>query len=284
MRRSGCIIGMCVAVLAGPACAVDLPKAELMDVLGGHGCTLGEDSINAAIAAGLSMDDIRFIALTAQAEGVANAQGGYVVFDEDVCTIRLPDIQTQVRVDDPAIQAIAPYIREDYDTGTEIIVTEGCFAQNGAEVFRVRANGDADKANVEYLEFLAAHIMSGDLRFHAPSALGTPTGFQITVGDCAAAPNLADVAVSYPFIASHFGTYVRRVGAATPCGSDAFPASSYIAADIQGADVTQVENTDPTVNAWLYFELDIITYAAGWHEGMSGTSRGVPRPPLCHYP
>jgi hypothetical protein len=36
-------------------------------------------------------------------------------------------------------------------------------------------------------------------------------------------------------------------------------------------------------NAWMFFEVKIIGMAAGWFEGISSSSQGIPRPPLCRY-
>jgi hypothetical protein len=53
---------------------------------------------------------------------------------------------------------------------------------------------------------------------------------------------------------------------------------------LQGGDPDADEQTNPEVNAWLWFEFDLISMAAGWRDGMTGTEKGKPRPPLCHYP
>lgn len=54
-------------------------------------------------------------------------------------------------------------------------------------------------------------------------------------------------------------------------------------AEMQGMAVDGSGDATPPINAWLYFEYDLIAMAAGWREGMSWTSKGNLRPPLCHY-
>jgi hypothetical protein len=150
-------------------------------------------------------------------------------------------------------------------------------------LFRTLNNGDVQAANDDYMAFLGANIMSGNVRFYSPSPLSTPLGFQITTGDCARAPNIDVINASYEFIEAGFADYVRFAGANTVCGDPVTHNASRFTAQMQGFDVNEgaPENREQ-INAWLWLEFDLITKAAGWYEGMSVEHRGTPRPPLCH--
>ncbi len=271
-------------VLAGPDWDATSEQLAVLEFLGGQGCTLGDDSFAAAMANELDLEILKLTSLSAQATGQAAAQGNYLVFDASICTIELPDIQTTLAVGSPEIRAIAPYIRDEYEYAGETTVNEGCFLTDAVDVFTVRASGDLDRGTADYLDFLAAGIISGELRFFSPNPLATPLGFQSFAGDCANAPNMPTVTPSHDFIASHFGRYVRAIGEMSECGEPVSASALSIAAEFQGQSGDIFGDPDPTFNAWLFFEYELITMAAGWHEGLSGSERGSPRPPLCHYP
>ena len=275
------LLAVISGAIAGPAVA----EESLAEFLGAHGCTLGQSSEAAAQAAGFDADQIATLKATLLDNGSAKREGEWVVLGEEVCTIRLPHIQSEWAVSSPEIQIRAPYVADVYESGDEKIVEEGCFFVDAAAVFNELSYGDVDAGSEQYLTFLAANIISGDIRFYSPSPLRTPRAFQITSGECARAPNIDAIWENHPFIESQFNEYIRHVGAVTPCGEDVSYESNQIATKLQGFDLAAPEGVeqDP-VNAWLFFEWQTITMAAGWHEGLSGTSKGTPRPPLCHYP
>ncbi|WP_143831224.1 hypothetical protein [Octadecabacter temperatus] len=257
---------------------------QTFDFLARHGCTVSEESKDALANAGFLEPYTNAIIADALSRGVAKQEGAYVVLDASICTIELPDIQTTLAVGNPEIRAIAPYIRDEYEYAGETTVNEGCFLTDAVDVFTDRASGDLDRGTADYLDFLAAGIISGELRFFSPNPLATPLGFQSFAGDCADVPNMPIVTPSHDFIASHFGQYVRAIGETSECDGPASGSALSIAAELQGLSGDRFEDPDPTFNAWLFFEYELITMAAGWHEGLSGSERGAPRPPLCHYP
>lgn len=269
-----------------PAQPVALPETALpqtlMEFMGGQGCTFTPARDVPTRLAGFDPFEVEQLIAQSLEAGTATMAGDYVVLDPSICTIRLPQIVSEYSVDHPAIIAMAPYIREEDSDGVDTIGEEGCFIESATALFAELEGGDAQAGFDTFLAFVAAGIMSGDVRFYAPSPLVTPRGFQITSGDCGKAPNIDVVQASYPLIAQDFGTYVRRLGAATPCGERPSLASNYIAAELQGVEPGAQPAPDAPFNAWLGFEFDLITMAAGWHEGMSGDARGTPRPPLCH--
>ena len=275
------LCGLPLLLFAAPAGAEG--NAELLDFMGGQGCTIGADSRTAATGAGFAADAIDALAASALANGTGQQQGDYLVLDRTVCTILLPEIQSRFTVDSPEIRAIISPM-DHYAADGE----RGCFLMDPIEHFIRLYDGDEAAAQKGYIAFLAAGIISGNLRFYAPSPLATPVSWQVLSGDCSDVPNIQDIRRSHAFIASGFGEYIRLTREETRC-EDApadFGARDFSVAQ-QGADPQALlERTFEglEVNAWIWFEYDLITMAAGWHEGVDPKSRGNPRPPLCHMP
>jgi hypothetical protein len=272
-----------LACLSAQAAHAD--DAELLAFLGGHGCTIGIDSREAADEAGFDADQIDALVSTTLANGKADQQGQYVVLDQDICTIRLPDVQSDYTIASPEILAITSAIDAYAADGQP-----GCFLGDALFVFDGLKGGKSGAGFADFIAFIGAGIIAGDLRFYSPSVLRTPVGFQNVRGPCAAVPDIEVINRSYSALATGFGGYVRALGAEVPCNDDQNEGLSYdtsvmarYTATVQGYDLAADEQDQPNINAWLWFEYDLITMAAGWHEGMTGTERGTPRPPLCHY-
>ena len=264
---------------ATPALADD---ASLIAFMGGQGCTFGTDSRTAAEAAGHSAASIDTLIATALSDGRAEQQGAYVVLNAETCTIRLPDIASKYTVRSPEIIAVTSAI--DAHTGRDGLDDEpGCFLREPYAVFDALNGGAAGAGFADYIAFVAAGIISGDLRFYAPSPLATPVGYQSVAGACADVPNIDDIHRSHAFIESDFGAYIRILGSETACDGGWSENAMPYTAEIQGYQPGAPEEDQPEINAWLFFEYDTIAMAAGWHDGMTGTARGKPRPPLCHY-
>jgi hypothetical protein len=270
-------------LLAGPAAA---EEASLLDFMGGQGCTFGTDSRVAAGEAGFDAAAIDALIATTLANGTARLQRAYVVLEETICTIRLPYIQSPYSVASPEIVAITSAINAYAADGEP-----GCFLGEPHLAFDAMKGGSPRAGFAEYIAFIGAGIIAGDLRFYSPSVLRTPVGFQNVRGPCAVVPDIKVIDRSHVALTTGFGGYVRALGAEMPCEGDQigdipFDTSvmAHYTATIQGADPSDVITDQIKINAWLWFEYDLITMAAGWHEGMTGMGRGTPRPPLCHYP
>lgn len=274
----GLVVG--ALLLASPAAADERTFA----FLGALGCTVSEASRDALADAGFLEPYTNAIIDDALMRGVARQYGSYVVLDESVCTIRLPEITSRFSVDDPEVRALAPFIREEYSDGERIRVEEECFLEDPARAFTLFNGGAGPEGFNDFIAFIGAGIIAGDVRFYTTSPLVTPPGFQIVTGECAEVANIADIQASHAHIASHFGEYVRFVGANTVCGEPVTHEAGVFTAEMQGYDMDVDISDQPPVNAMLQFEFLFITMAAGWHAGMTGTDRGTPRPPLCHYP
>lgn len=259
-------------------------RADFLSLLGGHGCTLSVDSVDAAETAGTPREVVRDITAAALEDGSASEQGAYIVFADTVCQIRLPDIISKYATTDPEIRAGAPYVRETFERGGESYVEEGCFVEDAFNLFAEFENYDPRAGFDAFIAFTGAGLISGDVRFYATSPLTTPKGFQIVTGDgCADAPNVDQITENHQFLEQGFADYVRFVGRATECGDPVALEAGPFTAQLQGFDHSLDLADQLPINAWMDFEFLFITMAAGWHEGMTDLSRGTPRPPLCHY-
>ncbi|MEZ5797455.1 MAG: hypothetical protein R3D63_08345 [Paracoccaceae bacterium] len=264
-----------LALAATPACA-----DPLVDFLAGQGCTIGPESRAAALAAGFDAAAIDALIAETLADGRASQQRDYVLLDAATCTIRLPDIASPYTVNSPEIRAITSAIDAFAAEGEP-----GCFLQDATQAFD-RMKGGARGAGFDsYMAFLGAGLVAGDLAFYKPSPLQTPVSLQVISGDCAQVPNIEAIRRSHAFIAQGFGDYIRLKGAETLCGEEDWSQGAMdFAVTVQGADPAADPATQPEINAWLWFEYDLIAMAAGWRLGMTGTEKGIARPPLCHYP
>ena len=260
--------------LAGPVAADDLT-----DFLGRHGCTIGAQSRAAALAAGFTKAQIDALAETALADGTASRQRAYVVLDETACAIHLPDLADAETLAEPANAALVSAIDRFAADGDP-----GCFLLDASDAFRRRYPGD--DGNRRYLGFLARGIVSGEMRFFSTDPLRTPPSFQVLTGACAQVPGMGDISRSQRHISDRaFGSYMRLRMKAVDCDKPGHaPELAGFVATLQGADPQAVAKAEPPVNAWLWFEYDLIAFGAGWLDGASWVYKGDPRPPLCHYP
>lgn len=268
-------------LVATPAAA----NPELSEFMGAHGCTLGADSRAAAEAAGFGTEAVEALVAESLADGRAAQEGNYVVLDETICTIRLPVIESAYSVSSPEIIAITSAV--DAFAGDD---AAGCFLDDPVALFDTLKGGPAGAGFSDFISFVGAGLIEGDLRFYSPSILKSPFGFQSLAGPCANVPEREDIDRSHAALVTGFGAYVRALGAETPCDGDKAASLPFdqsvmarFTATVQGVDPEDQDPNRPNINAWLWFEYDLIAMAAGWHEGMSGVEKGTPRPPLCHY-
>jgi hypothetical protein len=264
-------------LLAQPAAADD---RALLDFMGGQGCTFGPDSRAAAVDAGFAEADVDAAVDKALAGGDARREGTYVVLEAQVCTIRMPEINSPYTVTSPEIAA--------FTSAVDAFVSEGqpgCFLQDAPAWFDLLKGGEQGAGFFDYADFVAAGLVSGDITLYREAPLETPRGFQIVVGDCAKVPQIEGIRRSHAILKQSFDPIIRSWGASTVCEPfGRFPREiEDMLVRLQGGDPAVYEPQDG-VNSWMQLQLFIISAAAGWHEGMTGTEKGVMRPPLCHYP
>jgi|GEM_PF-1442215 len=261
---------------ATPALADD---TALIGFMGGQGCTFGPDSRAAAITAGHDASAIDALITASLKDGRAKQEGAYTVLNAATCTIRLPDIASNYTVNSPEIVAITSAIDAYAAEGAP-----GCFLVEPFVAFDA-LKGKEGAGYFDTLNFLAAAIISGDLRFYGTSPLTVPPGFQVVTGACADLPDITAIRRNHDYIVHGFGPFIRALGATTPCARKEYDDPSLdLAARLQGVDPKSLVEDPLDVNAWLWMEYTMIALAAGWREDMTGTEKGTPRPPLCHYP
>jgi hypothetical protein len=264
-------------LLAQPAAADD---RALLEFMGGQGCTFGPDSRAAAVDAGFAEADIDAAVDKTLAGGDARREGAYVVLDAQVCTIRIPEINSPYTVTTPEIVA--------FTSAVDAFVSEGqpgCFLQDPLAWFDDLKGGKLGAGFLDYADFVAAGLIAGDITYYSETPLKTPRGFQIVVGDCAKVLQIKGIQRSHALLKQSFDPIIRSLGARTVCEPiGRFPREiEDMLVRLQGGDPAVNEPQDG-VNSWMWLQIRMISIAAGWHEGLTGTVKGVMRPPLCHYP
>jgi hypothetical protein len=239
-----------------------------------QGCALGPTTMSAAMAAKIDPAIIAKLKADAEADGTTLKTGDWIVLSQDRCRIQPPTVISEIAVDDPeVVQNTSPIDAHDEDG------FKGCYLDGLSlfEALKVSRGWLPDKANQEYLRFLSAGLISGDLSFFSPDPLRTPPGFMVTRGDCAEVPQMPEVKKSHELLLKHFGDLIRgdAAGEAT-CESLGFPSWKF-------TEVSEHILGGKAPNAWMGYEIGFIAMGAGWFEGQSATEKGRPRPPLCHY-
>lgn len=251
------------------ASAAQADDVALMDFIAGQGCALGPATYRAAIDAGFEVDDYNALFDLADPTGSVL----WRILPADICTIRLPDVTSEIKLNDPEVLGLWSGNVSDPE-----FKEYGCYATQYSlfeEVQKTRG-WSADKANLEHVRFLAQHIMSGDIRYYSDNALVTPPSYQLMRGTCGDIPTAGAILESHTILVTYFDAFVRDVAQEIPCVNDArFPFAS------PARFTTLSDGRSKNVN--LDFEANIIAMGAGWYEGLSMTNRGTPRPPWCTY-
>ena len=270
---SGIIAISCT--IAAPVLAQDDNREDsLLEFFAGQGCAIGPTTRAAAIAAGYNAHEIDLLGARAWPDSGTVWTRGWLVLPPSICQIRVPEVNNLIQLSDPEV--IASLSAPDAYTSQG---EPGCFlsADILQEQVQKTRNWDEDTAFVEYLRFLSASLISGDLAFYSDSPLKTPAGFIVATGECANIPLMPAIKRNHELMIKHFGAFIRANAANTICeyGGSIMGAGWHEIADT----LTDGKNT----NAWLSFEYQIIAMGAGWYEDISYTNHGMPRPPLCHY-
>jgi hypothetical protein len=216
------------------------------------------------------------------AEGTAQREGNYVVLSESVCDIRVPDLSSPYSASSPEIVAMTSEPGVFAADGFP-----GCFLNDPSGAFDALRGEGEGSGFLDYIRFVGAGIAAGELSFYGTSPVSVPPGFMVVQGTCAEIPQKDDIQRSQLMLQALFGPMIREMGEENTCGPEAMPTATIEQMDAlirrQGGDPESVENVGDGVNAWIWMEIFMLTAAAGWHEGMSATEKGTPRPPLCHY-
>jgi hypothetical protein len=262
-------------LVATPAAA----NPELLAFMGGQGCTFGADSRDAALAAGFQGTELDLLIKEALDNGSAKPEGKYVVLSPALCTIRPPEIEPGQTL---TSQEILAHISEIDAFASE--GQPGCFLTDLQDHFDRQRGGARGSGFFDYSDFVAAGLISGELTYYAESPLVVPMGPQSVSGDCAKVPQIEGIQRSHALMIQTFDPIVRAWGQSLSCDDGIDYPRLYQARLIllQGGDWRSNDAQDG-VNAWMWMSVMFISIAAGWHEGMTATDKGMPRPPICHY-
>lgn len=245
----------------------------LADFVAAQGCAIGPATRALAGNAGFAEEAID--ALAAQADGEAGTvrTGDWIVLPPSLCSIRPPEVRSEIGLGDPELKALTSRIDAYAESGER-----GCFIDGPALMERVQETRgwDADKANQEYLRFLAENLRSGDLAFYKNDPLSTPVGFQVLTGDCADVPEIDAIQRSQALRDREFDDLIRADAANVVCGQDEAPSYHFM-------NLVQERTGSENTNAWMHFEVRMMAMGGGWYVGNSATQKGTPRPPLCRF-
>lgn len=260
------LIVACLLPVAMPVTA----QVPLTEFLGPHGCAIGPSTEAAALEAGFEQ-----AVIDALKEGPDVVRSGHWAFlPEPICQISLPQVVSEISLDDPDIQPAisAPDAFLEFEE-------PGCFLE-GLDVVKLTMlsrGWDREKAFQAYTRFIAAGILSGELRFYSDDPLRTPPGFQVLHGSCAEATATDEILENHGVLRDVFVPFIEtagRPGNAADCADgDVF--------GTQSGQILEELSKWRNTNAHLSFEMQLITFGAGWYEGMSSGGMGTPRPPLC---
>lgn len=255
--------------LAFSAAAASAAESQIEEFFASQGCAIGPTTRALAIEEGFEPSAIDALLETARADPDSIEAGGWLVMSPDSCKIRPPQVRSELRLSDPEIQSRITAIDEYEDE-------PGCFlhADNLYEELLATRGWLPDKANTEYLRFLAENLVSGDLAFYSDDPLRTPAGLQLTSGACANVATMGEIERSHESLIANFDQLIRIDMANVLCESDDAPSwkASQLYEDIE---------TFKSSNAWTSTQLRFIAMGAGWVEGITMSDRGIPRPPLC---
>ncbi|MEX3015163.1 hypothetical protein [Gymnodinialimonas hymeniacidonis] len=268
-------LAVCLALFAFP-CAADPVALSFFEQ---NGCVASAGDLTAAAASGVDVAAIDEYVMAQMAEGHVVEQGAYTVLSPEICTIRLPQIETEWRLDAPEIQAITTAVDRDPEF-------PGCLLGDLRGFFGQQYPDDPARAYDEFVRFVAAHIISGEVRFFSESPLRTPATWQVVTGDCANVPEIDAMRETQRYIADEpFAEVIATLQANDPCFEERSDSLRNAVLALQGIDVTTGQGPDgAAVNAWMDTEFLFIMLAADWFIGDSFTERGMTRPPLCAWP
>lgn len=247
---------------------------DLVSFFANQGCAIGPSTREAAVSAGFTPEAINELTKEARADGATVQTGEWLVLSPLICQLLPPTITSEIRLTDPEVIRAISEIDVYAATGDPGCFLDGSLIYNDVQVTR---GWDSDKANIEYLRFLGASFLSGDLAFYSDSPLRTPPGPVVTTGECADIPLMPEIKPNHALMIKHFASLVTTSAAKTLCENGA--GALMLEWNNAASDLTD----DKVTNAWIGFEIQLIAMGAGWFEGASATNKGTPRPPLCHY-
>jgi hypothetical protein len=263
---------LCCTLAATRPAQADQARIELF--LAEQGCVIGPSTLAEAEVQGLDRAALEAQAAKARADQGTVTSGAWLVLSPEACEIKPPRIVSKIKIGDPEVVKNLSSI-DAYKADGSI----GCYldAMGLLAAVKTSRQWSEEEAFLEYARFLGASVIAGELAFYSPDPLRSPVGFQLTTGACSKTPDMPDIKRSHALLIRHFGALIRAdsIGEAT-CENSGAPSWKM-------AELLKQISGGKVANAWTSFEVFIIAMGAGWFDGMSSTSKGKPRPPLCRY-
>ncbi|MFP3382665.1 hypothetical protein [Tritonibacter sp. SIMBA_163] len=156
--------GMLPAAAEDRASTPEMDTNALLTFLGGDGCVIGPHSAGAATAAGFDGDALTAFGARLLADGSAEKQGDWTVLGPEVCTIRFPDVTSELTLNSPEVQDTLrlnlyvpslddiQWLNETADTLRALGVSLRHFEEQGITAQELRAVGVDPDALAEYME------------------------------------------------------------------------------------------------------------------------------------
>ena len=260
------------------ACMISVASAQpasLADFMVDQACAIGPQTRSAAIAAGHDAKAVDALIASAQQDSKTVKTGQWLVLSSAQCRIKPLVVASAIKLSDPEVRSSLSSPTVPTAEGDV-----GCFLDTSRmfqELRRTRSWNE-ERIHQEYLRMLGASIASGELTFYSSDPLRTPPSFQLTTGECANVPHMADMQRSHENLMTLFDPLIRANAAHVECVRRA----SLLTYELR--EILRRLSKGAITNAWAGMELNLITMGAGWYEGISAKNPGTPRPPLCHYP
>jgi hypothetical protein len=260
-------------------CIFALPSRANSDAvknfLAVNGCAIGPLIVEVAVAQKIDRKAFEAYVNVKRAQPGAATTGEWLILPPDVCSIELPVINSEIKITDPEVIESLSDINAYAGEGDI-----GCYLDPDKLTNRlvVTRMWTFDKVQEEYVRFLGASIIAGDLSSYSPNPLRTPPGSIATRGACADTPAMPEIKRNHGLLLKHFGEMLRADVAAGEAICEMGSAPSW-----KMQEIIQKITDKQSSNAWMSFEIKLIALAAGWFEGTSSSSQGIPRPPLCRY-
>jgi hypothetical protein len=265
-------ISLCVCLFAMlvPARA---NNDAIKDFLAANGCVFGPSTLELAVRRKINQQAFETYMKSISSHPGIVKTGEWLTLPDEICTLLPPMIVSEVKMTDPGVMesfsAIDAYVKDgDY----------GCFLdpEKWENTIQKSRNWTVGKTQQEYIRFLGASIIAGDVSFYSPDPLRTPPGLIATTGACANTPEMPEIKRNHGLLIKHFGAMLRAdVAGEATCELGGAPSWKL-------QEIIEKLTGGQASNAWMSAEVRFITYGAGWYNDMnSGRAPNQPRPPLC---
>jgi hypothetical protein len=265
-------LGVCLfGLLTAPAKADSKQVREFIEA---RGCAIGPTTVNEAVAKNIDRLSVERYVASVRSDPRTVKTRDWLVLPTELCALKPPMILSEIKIDDPEVTQNLSVVEPDTINREKRCWLDGQELMRAVQVSR---KWDQDKAMKQYLRFLGAGLVAGDLSFYSPDPLSTPPGFISTVGACADRSQVAEIRQSHALLIQYFGDIIRA-DAAGEATCEPNNAPSYKIVEV----IQKVIGRAP-LNAWMFFEIKLIAMGADWYDGVTYSNKGRPVPPMCQY-